>query len=413
MKKKSLVLLCLFLLLSFAGCGPLTGTGSSSPQLRSSTGRQTPTATTTPTAIPTLYSSTKDGLYGFDASTGKMLWHNSDIVPADQPGQPLINGNTVYVQENNALYAFNMRNGKLLWQFAYEQYLPNQGDVTFLIGQKAIYVVTSDGVPATAGPFYGRDNMLTQRAASTIIVIDPASGSLFWQKKLSYDLSDPVLESGTIYGIGSTTMHGTLYALSGSDGSVIWQQPFAQTTGFYISMVAVSRTLYFEKLADPSVGNEFSFYAFSSKDGSELWKTSQFLSKAGGSQLTVSGNIIYACVNEVLYAFKSDDGSILWSRTFPVVDNGVIPVANGLIYLQTQAAFNQQPITLQALNASTGKTVWSEQAPEGTGPWLVNHNNLYILGAGSLFVFDPMTGKSITSYPFPTDQDGLLMIASA
>ena len=65
MKKKSLVLFYLFLLLSFAGCGSLTGTGPSS------TREQMPTATTTPATIPDLYDSTQGGLYGFDASTGK------------------------------------------------------------------------------------------------------------------------------------------------------------------------------------------------------------------------------------------------------------------------------------------------------------------------------------------------------
>ena len=107
---------------------------------------------------------------------------HSAVVPADPPSRPVANGNTVYMQENQALYAFDMHNGKLLWQFAYGQYLPNQDLATFLVGQKAIDVVISDGGPASTGPVYGRDGILFQRSASTLLVINPASGSLLGKR---------------------------------------------------------------------------------------------------------------------------------------------------------------------------------------------------------------------------------------
>ena len=183
-----------------------------------------------------------------------------------------------------------------------------------------------------------------------------------------------------------------------SSGNSHWRKLLTLT-------IIISGTLYIETMTGTDAGDGFSLCAFSLKDGSELWKTSQILSRTGGSLFTVSGNIAYAFMNEVLYAFKTQDGTILWSRTFPVIDNnGVITVAHGQVYLLTQAYFNQKQSTLQAINGSTGKTVWSEQAPSGTddsNPMLVKHNNLYVPGTGRLFVFDQMTGKSITNYPLP------------
>ena len=62
--------------------------------------------------------------------------------------------------------------------------------------------------------------------------------------------------------LAARTMNGALYALSGSDGSVIWQQPFAQTTDSSSIWMSVSGTLYIETMTGTDADDGFSLYPF-------------------------------------------------------------------------------------------------------------------------------------------------------
>ncbi|MGH2482559.1 MAG: PQQ-binding-like beta-propeller repeat protein, partial [Ktedonobacteraceae bacterium] len=254
---------------------------------------------------------------------------------------------------------------------------------------------------------------------------DPSTGNLRWKHTPGYFLEDPVINGDTIYGIGVQGIHGSLYALNGSDGSVIWQQPLADS-GLYYSTLVIAGVLY---CVGPGQSNDslYSLYAFSLSKGDQLWRTRQSISGGESSNITFDRGMLYFSVDShQLYAFKAQDGSLAWTRTFRAtvslfhgeMNNSVIPAANGQVYLVSQSVADASPLQVLALNSSTGATAWSQSAPQGANAFQVliaGHDRLYLGAAESLpnrseyqvsiFVFNTTTGKLSTSYPTPVNAD--------
>lgn len=385
----------------------------------------TPRGTHDLAPLPDLYNFTSQGFYALDSSTGKLLWSTSSVRAGHVA---LVRGKTVYVDDGSTLYAFDAQHGTLRWHYAYGGHPADayNTDSKLLMGEHGLYLVKGTDVFASAGPQYFQGNSSLPPiipSPSTLFSFDPDTGHMLWQYSLGYRLNDPVIDGDVIYGIGSTTLHGVLYALQGGDGSVLWQHPLAQTSTLYYGFVAVSGTLYFASTSNTASPQLF-LYAYTLQTGNRRWQ-SQPLDNGNTYQPTVVGDTLYYRVGgHDLYALSTASGSILWKHTIPaLINNDPLPVVNGRIYLVTQHNLNDPPYFLQALSVSSGQPVWSHQLPlSGSAfTWLlVSHDRLYVQSSengsvrNKLSIVNPATGALLTSYSLPTNSETsiLVMVAS-
>ena len=356
---------------------------------------QTSQRTAVLSSPPDLYNFTSQGFYALDASTGKQLWYNSTIRMGHQA---IVRNKTVYVDDGSTLYAFDTQHGTLHWQYTYGGHPTDayNTDSKLLVGKSGIYLVEGTGVFASAGPqyFQGEKNAPIIPRPSTLFSFDPVTGEVLWQHTLEYRLNDPVIDGDVIYGIGSTTTYGVLYALKGSNGSVLWQQPLAQTSILYYGFTVSSGTLYFASTNNAGQSELF-LYAFALTDGHKRWQ-SQPMYNASTYNITLAGDTLYYRVgNHDLYAFSTKSGGLLWQHTMPTVINNVTPsAASGLIYLVTQKDLNDPPYSLQAWNASSGQLVWSHPLSLRGSAFttiLVGQNHLYVQSGENVTIRNKMT----------------------
>ncbi len=371
-------------------------------------------------STPALYDRTYDGLYRLDAAGGKKLWyasiplfttaHNENYTSSPA----FIWKDSVYIMgtynDGYYLYAFDADNGFLRWKYRYggaelhindEQY---PGAVLF--GSGTVYIVASSDHMATSGPHYMQGGVIVPLYPSILYALNPMTGSLQWKRLLGYQLNDPVFNDGNIYGIGSTTTHGAFYALRGSDGSILWQQPLAQTASIFFSLQADSGSLYYVALDDKSV----LLAARSMQDGRVLWQIHEPAHGSSG-EITVANGLLYYIVNsQDLYAFRSQNGALLWKRTMPGIDRDAIVLVNsGRIYLLVQVDSIKSPVKLLALNASSGHEDWMQGLPQsvisGATRLYVSRDRLYLYvptaSTDKIFIFSRTTGTLITSYELP------------
>jgi alcohol dehydrogenase (cytochrome c) len=121
---------------------------------------------------------------------------------------PVIRGNTVYVQDStSSVYALDVRNGALRWKDTIKA--PNDGP---------------NGVSISGSRVYGATD-------TTVFALDAASGERLWSRRLAGPFEQfiaiaPVVDRGRVY-VSTQGFppggRGKLYALSAETGKVVWR----------------------------------------------------------------------------------------------------------------------------------------------------------------------------------------------
>jgi glucose dehydrogenase len=194
-----------------------------------------------------------------------------------------------------------------------------------------------------------------------VYALNAYSGALVW----SYNTWGPVQSSptvldGVVY-VGGFHSHA-VFALNASSGALLWNSPIASSSPHIISSTAVANGLVYvdEYNMDESGGQ---LYALNASTGALVWnyQPSAWLS----SSPAVSGGAVYIGTSiGLVVALDAFSGNTLWSYIIRSdgsnsSSGGAYPVscslslANGLVYVGTPAEM------VQALDASTGKFVWS------------------------------------------------------
>ena len=113
-----------------------------------------------------------------------------------------------------------------------------------------------------------------------------------------------------------------------------------------------------------SIINGDELFAFDAKTGAPLWSSSVV---DGTSSPAVVGGVVYAS-GRVLAALNAGPGAALWSASLggPLVTPGGSPaVAKGTVYIGAFVAGQHGSSSgiLYAVNAHSGKTIWSAPVP--------------------------------------------------
>jgi outer membrane protein assembly factor BamB len=285
----------------------------------------------------------------------KVLWSTSDgSFPLTAPA--VVDG-VVYSGTN----AFDAATGKLLWA-------TNSDGISPAVSKSKVYIDTQDGLCAYAA----------------------ASGTNLWCTGTNY-LPDAPSGAAVVDGIayfGSAL--GSVFAIDAATGSQIWSAPISSNNAASSPAVA-DGVVYIE-------GD--GLFALDAKTGTQLWSSSIV---HGTSSPAVAGGVVY-CSGVAAAAFNAKTGAVLWSVSpgGPLSILGDSPaVANGIVYIGASVAGQHGSFTgtLYALNAHTGKIVWSAPVTSGITSSPTVANGVVYVGTdgGTLYAFNAKTGAELVA----------------
>ena len=303
--------------------------------------------------------------YAIDAATGKKKWsyvagfgmasnnNTSYPVPA-----PVLKNGAVYFVTEDGLHALDMLTGERKWLFETLQEIPVK---QMNLGRKRAPEgpVLGDGVIfVTAWPY--RMSITPQK--SFLYAVAPESGTTKWVTTLDgLDIAAPVAAKGLVFvaaedprsaprpgdPLGSSSNHGTLYAINAIDGQVRWN-------------LGADR-------------------------------------KYGTSRLLIAGNTIYFQTDKSLIAADLETGRPLWNFSADDIQ-GDPRVDDQHLYVVTHKGTIARPDdTLHALALMTGQEKWSQGLSGGAYLRMV-HEGVVYAGREYLHAIDAATGKKLWSF---------------
>ncbi|WP_078381200.1 carboxypeptidase regulatory-like domain-containing protein [Sutcliffiella halmapala] len=291
-----------------------TGTGEELWSIRiGGMNRSTPTI-----ADDTIYlSGGQDGnIYALDSTNGNVKW-SKDIGQPAVYESPLYRNGVLYVGsglvENPSIYALDASNGATLWSTPL-------GGASFFGG--------------TLGDHYLYIGSYDNRTLKALHVED---GTEAWSIQLTNEgfASRPVYQNGTVF-VQSTNFAngtGTLHALNGSTGEVLWEK-----AGVGDSQAA--SPIVFEDLVIASSSTQPILRAFEKETGEEVWSNRSVGTSLNNGSVTANGVLFFAGTSGMLHAMDVYSGSILKEFTLPdystsgvvvIAGNVLVPHRSGLI----------------------------------------------------------------------------------
>jgi outer membrane protein assembly factor BamB len=287
----------------------------------------------------------------------KVLWSAQDgSFPFTAPA--VVDG-VVYSGTN----AFEAATGTLLWA-------TNSGGLSPAVSKGKVYIDSFFGLCAYAA----------------------ANGTNLWCAGTNYLPDAPsaaVVVDGIAY-FGSAV--GSVFAIDAANGAQIWSAPISANDA--ASSPAVANGVVYINGDD--------LFAFDAKTGAQLWSSS-ILGGINTSSPAVAGGVVYAG-GRLVAAFNATTGAVLWSVSpgGPLSIPGDSPaVAKGMVYIGVSVPGPRGLFTgtVYALNAHTGKTVWSAPVASGTTSSPSVANGVVYVGSdgGTLYAFNAKTGAQLAA----------------
>ncbi|HEY6542281.1 MAG TPA: PQQ-binding-like beta-propeller repeat protein, partial [Ktedonobacteraceae bacterium] len=302
-------------------------------------------------------------------SIGRCSQQYSPIIKAKSTAQP--SSRSVYFVSGVHLYALDAGNGTLRWcMYATHASTQTLGNISSLLSMPGP-PPAPDGFSALT---VSNGIIYTCSMNGYTYAFNSATGDLLWMHNTGFDnTSAPAVVDGVVY-VGSDYV----YALNAQDGSERWkyQTPDVVTS----SPVIVNNILYVG-----SYGNHV--YALNTASGAVIWQYD-----TGGrvyvDPIVAGGSVFFGSGDDgpTLYAVNAQTGKLLWSNGMRV--DSSLAFANGILYVGSDNY-------LYALNPQNGAMLWRRAVP-------TNFNTL--IANGTLYV----TSSSGDMYAFHASDDALL-----
>ena len=219
-------------------------------------------------------------LAAYDPATGSQIWCRDES--GSITSAPAVDGNTVYITNGESVVAVDQLTGSQRWRFT-----------------------PSDFSPVTNTPaVFGERVYVT--GGNSVFALARTTGQQLWRTdlELQLNISAPSVAGGTVYVGGQH-----LYALHGSDGSLLWTQGIV---GSPVSMPAIAHGKVFVNSQDA----QFGLWAFRADNGAFLWRNR--MPEESLATLTVANGVIFDIAEPGglageggLMMFNSDTGDFL------------------------------------------------------------------------------------------------------
>ncbi|HEY6543254.1 MAG TPA: PQQ-binding-like beta-propeller repeat protein, partial [Ktedonobacteraceae bacterium] len=315
-------------------------------------------------------------IVAFSANDGRQLWNYFSFDDSDgaQPGNTQIvqiTGDRLYAYDGQVLDVLVPASGARVWS---TNDATNAVDINTLTLNNGIayYAMHSKGDTTTTPTTTPIDDAIVARRVS--------DGRILWMYSLSHSEQSCAIASiapagDALYASASCgNSAGRTFALGASDGALLWQSSISGQFSVTNGVVFIHVTQASPVLAD--------LYVLEAGTGKLLWQDAPGSSQHQTQAWTPGNGYVYLLDNGTLNARRLSDGQAAWSMGFPynaasptfeTFSNPVfLGALNNIIYLQssvvnqnTHVAFNR----LYALQASTGKQLWSFQRDQFNLTW--------------------------------------------
>lgn len=314
-------------------------------------------------------------IVAFSASDGGQLWNYFSFDDnGTGPGNAQIvqiTGDRLYAYDGQVLDVLNATGGTRVWSTADATSAVDINTLTLNngIAYYAVHSKTDATVTPTTAPI---DNAIVARRAS--------DGQKLWTYSItgsgqSCAITAIAPAANALYASAScSNSTGQTFALGASDGRLLWQSSISGQFSVTNGVVCIHVTQ-----ASPALAN---LYVLQASTGRLLWQDARGSSQDQTQAWTPGNGYVYLLDNGTLKALRLGDGQPAWSMRFPysaasptfeTFSNPVFPgMLNTIIFVQssvvdqnTHVAFNR----LYALQASTGKQLWSFQRDQFNLTW--------------------------------------------
>lgn len=326
----------------------------------------------------------------WDATTGKLLWTDTDaIIPYGMWG-PVVADGKVYVTTKDtssqsswnitetAFGAFDAYTGERLWTIpfgAVRNPVVAYGNLYLHSGNRFVCIGASKGWsmfrgnPSNPGVAVGQ--------TGPVDISFPT-----WKYKTGAAVtSSPAVVDGKAY-VGSHDQN--LYCIEARSGTLIWK--FKINAAYKSSPAVVDGRVY-------TGADDGNIYCIDAATGTQLWKT--FITnkidfvfgpawQMRSSPIIVGGKIYVGSTDYKVYCLDLE-GKILWSYATGGPIGGSAIVSSGVVYIASTDG------CVYSLNAATGTLIWKSFLPDGLlmglnsvvdSPTLVD-GNIWIGGGGA------------------------------
>jgi outer membrane protein assembly factor BamB len=252
---------------------------------------------------------------------------------------------------------------------------------------------------------------------------DAYTGDTLWAVLLGgsyYGTSTPIVNNGVVYVVFGNSNGGTLYALDGSNGTVLWSLGPSQGLDFSAQAEnALTEGTVFAVLDTGEI------CAVDASTGVMKWTT--YCNAHWMDGIAIGGGMVFGCTDNMdVFALDEFTGDVLWQTALdsPVYSTPVF--AHGAIYVGSVSG------TMYALDAITGTEIWSTSGLGSiyfSSPACYGSTIYFGTDAGTLYALDADTGSTIWStyvgwwiesspaysngYIYFNEWDGYLMVLDA
>ncbi len=330
-------------------------------------------------------------------------------------------GGVIYAESDDFhLYALSAHTGALLWE---SPTLVNAAMGNPVVANGMIYVTVGDtGFPFSellkyymhGGNFALRRGLMY----SAIYAFNQSTGRMVWRQDFAGEaMASPVVVGANVY---EPTGGGNLWAFNGATGAVVFKSQLGGFDSMSSANTWTATSGQTEILAGTSDQNNV--VAVDAATGNVLWKQptalSIFNTGMGDNSPAVdqSKGLVFqdsvtnfnakaGTVDLSVYAMDAATGKVVWSADLgtgpvpPAYKAGVITVHGGLVYVGDPVTS-----TLFALDETTGAMRWSfafqnaGPAGAGRGNPVVYGGVLWVASGPTIYAIDPQTGRELSSY---------------
>jgi polyvinyl alcohol dehydrogenase (cytochrome) len=369
-----------------------------------------PASSSTPAVVGgVVYLPAWDGkVHALKVADGSMLWTSTalpnkvDSAPLVIDSSPAVTDTKIFVSDNNGgVHALERASGKVLWSVAVDMHPQAHlwSSPVYLPGSDLVIVGVASGEEETQEPMGG----YTFRGS--VVGIAGADGAQKWRfstaeagssgpgvsvwSTAAVDLARKALFVGTgnNYAAPSSPHEDSLISVDIETGALRWATQFTKDDLFTVFMMGGG--------PDSDIGSSANLFTVDGKDlvgvgikngkyvaldrDTGMMQWSAMLTQGGvlGGVISASAyadGTIYVASNDSgqtrAFALNAKDGSQLWASTPEpnTLTYGGLAYANGVLYWCTDVG------TIHALDAATGKELWSDKATDSiaSGPTVVD-----------------------------------------
>jgi outer membrane protein assembly factor BamB len=347
---------------------------------------QTSAETSTPHGI---YFSRSDTVYRLDIQTHQVIWQRRVPGLFSHYGRGfVVIGDIVYVVmdptgSTGTISAIDADTGTVRWTHTFPG--PVQAPVA---GDGRVYVEVYPPTTSAGG-------------GVAVDAVNSANGTV--TATYTQFFFPPTVAGGYLYGMSNSS--ASVVALQLPQGKIAWQQQIAAkqfTSGPIVVQNGVAYVQVYTYYYSDSLHTGF-IEALDAHTGAKLWQSPEI---AGGYRVaSFTRNMIYIATNsKELLALDTHTHAVVWRKSF---DTFSMQVDTGRLYIQSSTNPSANPQVV-ALDASTGEVLWQKPSMDG-GQLLVGVQNGVVYGVGwptagqegIIFALNAATGKQLWTLQTP------------